>query len=128
MLMGKNYSKSQSEAVKLFFENSIGYTDDLYTMGNKAFPFYFSTLKPCLLSQESEYDSGIVNAMVGILKFRMKDDSLPIKGCLADVLRILTYVSENGAKFDATPEIYGDLAGEVSYLMEKVQAMGTSQS
>lgn len=121
------YGKSQSEAAKLFFEYSIGYTDDLYAMGGKAFCFYFPTLEPYLLSQESEDDPCIIDAMAGILEHRIQFDSPSIKGCLVHVLRMLTYVSENIEKFNADPDLFGDLAGRLKNLIEQVRAMDVAQ-
>lgn len=125
------YGKSQSEAAKLFFGpelDAMNYIDDLRWMGSKAFSFYFPSVEPYLLSQESKEDSNAINVMIGVLEGRMEFDPLSIKECLADVLRILTYVSGNMAKFNADPEIYGDLAGELDCLIEKVRTMETEDN
>lgn len=116
------YGKSQSEAAKLFFGSELdamNYIDDLRWMGSKAFSFYFPSVEPYLLSQESKEDSDAINVMIGVLEGRMEQEHQTIKDCLTHVLRILTYVSGNMAKFN------GDLAGELNCLIEKVRTMET---
>ena len=117
------YGKNQSDATKLFFEDPLYYEEDLKWMGSKAFVFYFPSIEPYLLSKESEGDADIVNALIGTVKSRLEDDPLTIKECQTPVLRILTFVSEGLEKFQVDPAINGDVAGELSDLIDKVQAV-----
>lgn len=119
------FGKTQSEASALFFEYSTYYEGDLRWMGSKAFVYYFPSLEPYILSEKSEGDPDIVNALMGTVKSRLEDDPLSIRDCQIPVLRILTFIRENFKKFDVNPEIYGDLSSELSDLIEKVQAVGS---
>lgn len=80
---------------KSFFEYPTYYEEDLKWMGSKAFAFYFPSMEPYLLSEASEDDSDIINALANTLQIRLKQDPQSIKGCLVPALRILDYISEN---------------------------------
>ena len=41
-------------------------------MGSKAFAFYFPSMEPYLLSEASEDDSDIINALANTLQIRLK--------------------------------------------------------
>lgn len=56
-------------------------------MGSKAFAFYFPSMEPYLLSEASEDDSDIINALANTLQIRLKQDPQSIKGCLVPALR-----------------------------------------
>jgi hypothetical protein len=122
------FGKSQSEAAALFFESPEYFADDLMWMGRKAFAFYFPSLEPYITSQESAGDSDIINALLGTLKTRLDDDPVSIKDCRAPVLRMLVFARENLGKFQVDPCINGDVAGELSDLIEKVKALGSADA
>lgn len=48
-------------------------------MGSKAFAFYFPSMEPYLLSEASEDDSDIINALANTLQIRLKQDPQSIK-------------------------------------------------
>lgn len=73
------HGKSQSEAANLFFEYPTYYEEDLKWMGSKAFAFYFPSMEPYLLSEASEDDSDIINALANTLQIRLKQDPQSIK-------------------------------------------------
>lgn len=118
------FGKSQSEAAALFFENPEYFADDLMWMGRKAFAFYFPSLEPYITSKESAGDADIINALLGTLKTRLDDDPVSIKDCQTPVLRVLVFAHENLGKFQVDPCINGDVAGELSDLIERVKALG----
>ncbi len=114
------FGKSQSEASALFFDNPEYFADDLMWMGSKAFAFYFPSLEPYITSEESSGNADIINTLIGTLKSRLDDDPLSIRDCRTSVLRVLVFVRENLGKFQIDPCINGDVAGELSAIIEKV--------
>ncbi|TAE90526.1 MAG: hypothetical protein EAZ81_09695 [Verrucomicrobia bacterium] len=118
------FGKNQSEASTLFFENPEYFADDLMWMGRKAFAFYFPSLEPYIISKESAGDADIINALIGILKARLDDDPVSIKDCHTPVLRVLMFARENLEKFQVDTCVNGDVAGELSDLIERVQTLG----
>ena len=115
--------KSQSEAANLFFECPTYYEEDLKWMGSKAFAFYFPSMEPYLLSEASEDDSDIINALANTLQIRLKQDPQSIKGCLVPALRILDYISENMQKFNVDPTIYGNITVKLSNIINQIRLL-----
>lgn len=117
------HGKSQSEAANLFFECPTYYEEDLKWMGSKAFAFYFPSMEPYLLSEASEDDSDIINALANTLQIRLKQDPQSIKGCLVPALRILDYISENMQKFNVDPTIYGNITVKLSNIINQIRLL-----
>ena len=117
------HGKSQSEAANLFFECPTYYEEDLKWMGSKAFAFYFPSMEPYLLSEASEDDSDIINALANTLQIRLKQDPQSIKGCLVTALRILDYISENMQKFNVDPTIYGNITVKLSNIINQIRLL-----
>lgn len=115
------FGKNESEAAILFFDKPEYYADDLMWMGRKAFAFYFPTLEPYIISEESEGNADIINTLLGILNSRLKGDPSSIQDCRNSVLRILTYISENLEKFQIDSCVNGDVSGELSDLIKKLR-------
>jgi hypothetical protein len=122
------FGKSQSEAASLFFESPEYFADDLMWMGRKAFAFYFPSLEPYITSKKSAGDADIINALIGTLKARLDDDPVSLRDCQAPALRILVYARENLGKFQSDPCINGNAADELSDLIERVKALGSSNA
>ena len=117
------HGKSQNEAANIFFEYPTYYEEDLKWMGSKAFAFYFSSIEPYLLSEASEDDSDIINALVDTLQFRLKQDPQSIKECLAPALRILGYISDNMLKFNVDTTLYGNIAVKLSNIINQIRLL-----
>lgn len=117
------HGKTQNEAANLFFEYSTYYEEDLKWMGSKAFAFYFPSMEPYLLSEASEDDSDIINALVDTLQFRLKQDPQSIKECLAPVLRILDYISDNMRKFNVDTALYGNITVKLSNVINQIRLL-----
>ena len=104
---------------QIFFLNE----EDLKWMGSKAFAFYFPSMEPYLLSEASEDDSDIINALANTLQIRLKQDPQSIKGCLVPALRILDYISENMQKFNVDPTIYGNITVKLSNIINQIRLL-----
>ena len=115
----KNFlGKSLAEAEALFRDNSLCYQEDLQWMGPVAFRFYIHAAVNYVQSERSTGDSSIVSCLAMILNERLQNEPqelLPV----ADLLSVFCrYVAEHCDRFDATPDIYGDLRGSYATLTD----------
>lgn len=115
--------KARAKPQIFFFEYPTYYEENLKWMGSKAFAFYFPSMEPYLLSEASEDDSDIINALVNTLQIRLKQDPQSIKGCLVPALRILNYISGNMQKFNVDPTIYGNITVKLSNIINQIRLL-----
>ena len=120
--------KSLAEAQIMFGQNSLVRGLDLSDMGSAAFRFYVQAAIAYVRSEEAVGDSDAINFLAGTLQRRLKADPTelaPIASVLADGC---SYVSSHLDRFDANPEIYGDLRGRYASLITSFQALAPGRS
>lgn len=115
--------KSIDEASLLFKENAFYYGDDLMHMGRIAFAFYLPALKPYLESSESEFDSDIVNHLLGTIRARLEFDAKSICLAKSSILELLGYCLDKYPKFQVDVSIYGDLGKELRGVLKEVELL-----
>ena len=115
--------KSFQEAETLLMENAFYYREDFMCMGGKAFSFYFPAFFIYLKSPESNQDSDAVNAILGIVEFRLEWDLPSIKIVQYVILEMLNFILENYSKFDIDSEIYGDFQSELKKTIKRVKSL-----
>ncbi len=116
--------KSVEQATKLFEENGLYYSDDLRWMGPVGFKFYFKAALAYLKSARSHGDLDFLNAMIGIIEFRLfgeYNDFESIKGGIDDYVEFCSYALNNYDAYDLDQNIYGDLCSNLRSLSEKLQ-------
>ena len=116
--------KSLDEAEALFRDNSIYYEEDLLWMGPVAFRFYIHAAIRYVQSDHAIGDSDIVNCLAGTLRHRMQHEPLSALQPIAEPLAVFcAYVVEHLDRFDADPQIYGDLRSDYSALVTAFQRL-----
>ena len=112
--------KSREQARTLFMENAVYYQEYLRYMGARAFAFYFRELIPYLESDKSNFDSDVVNGILGTIDLRLDVDKQSIDLAQEAVLDVLSYCLRHYSKFDPDPDIYGDLKTELEKMIKRV--------
>ncbi len=115
--------KTLKEAKKLFIENDLYYADDLRWMGKKAFQYYLPAFVDFITSNDMNISSDTLNSFVSLLKSKLEYDIESIKSCRTILIETLKYCLENYLKFNVDIEVYGDLKGEVSALLQLVKKL-----
>lgn len=111
--------KSLDEAEALFRQNALYYEEDLLWMGAAAFRYYVPAFIRYIRSEHSRCDANAINCFESLLRQRADEsaDVAPIAGDLADACR---YVLAHYDKFEADPNIYGDLRPKYESLLSRL--------
>jgi hypothetical protein len=107
--LGTFLGKTAEQALALFRENFIYYQEDLTYLRGPAFRFYVLPAIKYLLSDGANGDSDAASTFCSMLEWKLDHDL----EALAPIAPILLDATEkllaNFARFDCSPEIYGDL-------------------
>ncbi len=115
--------KSLDDLTALFLtdENAaFQYQEDFMFMGAAAFRYYFPAYLEYFRSGRSAGDSDTLNGVVGFLEIRLQVEPEVIRAIAPTVLETLRLCERDFDKFDADPEIYGDLPERIRLLQEAV--------
>ncbi len=110
--------KSIEEAEALFREHALFYHEDLMWMGPVAFRFYVGAAIRYIQSEAASGDSDAVNSFAGVLEFRSERESAELVPVAEQLAAICSYIVEHYARFDLTPEIYGDVRARFQMLQQ----------
>lgn len=116
------YGKNIHEAAQLFFESSEYYAADFLGMKDKGFVFYFPSVEPYLLSDESDNDSECISLLLLVIDFKIKYRPAAIDEISDVILRILIYILNNLEKFDMLDELWGDCPGKIQNLIDRIKS------
>ena len=120
--------KSLDEAEALFRDNSIYYQEDLLWMGPVAFRYYIHAAIRYVQSGDATGDSDIINCLAGTLRHRMQYEPLSELQPIAEPLAVFcAYVVNHFGRFDADPQIYGELRSDYAALVTAFQRLTNSQ-
>ncbi len=120
----KNFlGKSDEEAEALFRENALFYCEDLMWMGPAAFRFYIKAAIRYVQSEAASGDADAINCIAGLFNFRLEREPAEIAPVAAELVSACNYIIEHYEKFNAEPEIYGDLRGRFRKLQQAFSQM-----
>jgi hypothetical protein len=114
--------KTVSDAEALFDENALSRMQDLYWMGPVAFCYYVAAAINYIKSACFAKDSDAINGLFGMLEFRLDDGPQAIGPVIPQLRAAVQYIIENWSKFDADPEIYGDLRSQYNEMLKTLDA------
>lgn len=115
------FGKDKEEAIKQLKFNSSSYTENLGSMPDTAFRFYFKVLVEYLLSEDSRDDPGAADGMFGLIRYDIKSGQNKSMGLSSYLPLILRKVAERQEFYGADIDIFGDfktMAEDIIHLIE----------
>jgi hypothetical protein len=119
----KNFlGKDLEQAEAMFKDKFFYYAEDLMWMGPKAFCFYVDAAINYLLSKDANEDSDAVNSFLSAVSFQQEHHAEEIQPAYPRLKAAIETVLSDFDRYDCTPSIYGDLAGQYRELLNKLKS------
>ena len=108
--------KSLAEVEAMFRHCSLVRAMDLDDMGPAAFRFYVPAAIAYVRSADADGDSDVINYLASSFRRHLQHNRAEFVSIASSLADFCSYVASHIERFDASPEIYGDLRGAYTAL------------
>jgi hypothetical protein len=119
----KFLGKTPDEAEEMFRRDFLSCQEDLGAMKATAIRFYLLPAIRYLLSESATGDSDAASTFCFMLEQRLKLDPDSLAPVVSIVLDTIRQILEHFARFDCSPEIYGDVPARYEKVAKRLEAV-----